>query len=97
MPSASLPRMRTATLQSGSSTTAAWVSTGSHVRAPSMLALAAADLAPCACTGIGRIYLYDHNSSAPMNDAIQEHIDSGFVKYINFQGARGRGELQQHT
>jgi hypothetical protein len=41
--------------------------------------------------GVGRIYLYDHNSSTPMREVIQEHIDSGFVKYINFQGETMRG------
>lgn len=36
--------------------------------------------------GVGRIYLYDHQSRKPMSDEIQSYIQEGFVKYIPFEG-----------
>ncbi|KAG2495430.1 hypothetical protein HYH03_006377 [Edaphochlamys debaryana] len=39
------------------------------------------------CLGFSRIYVYDHNSTVPLSEPLMEHMDSGFVEYINFSGA----------
>jgi hypothetical protein len=36
--------------------------------------------------GIGKIYLYDHNSDAPLSTEVQKDIQDGFVEYIPFAG-----------
>ena len=34
--------------------------------------------------GVGKIYVYDHNSNVPMNTTIQDYIDSRYVSYRYF-------------
>lgn len=36
--------------------------------------------------GIGKIYLYDHNSTIPLSTAISSYVQEGFVEHIPFQG-----------
>ena len=41
---------------------------------------------PARPTGFGRIYLYDHNSSEPLDHQVSDYVASGLVKYHAFEG-----------
>lgn len=43
------------------------------------------------CTGIGKIYLYDHNSATPLASAISSYVQEGFVEHIPFEGKWSQG------
>eukprot|EP00798_Chlamydomonas_sp_ICE-L_P017856 gene17854-24243_t len=38
------------------------------------------------CLGINKIYLYDHDSTIPLDKQIRPYVDSGFVEYTKFSG-----------
>lgn len=46
------------------------------------------------CLGIGKIYLYDHNSQIPMVNNIKSFVDEGFVEHIMFDGSHTRWEKE---
>jgi hypothetical protein len=39
--------------------------------------------------GVGKVYLFDHNSTRPVMPAVYDHIRSGYVEYQYFRGERG--------
>ena len=39
--------------------------------------------------GVGKVYIFDHNSTRPVMPAVYDHIRSGFVEYQYFRGELG--------
>ncbi|KAL6745533.1 hypothetical protein V8C86DRAFT_2975436 [Haematococcus lacustris] len=42
------------------------------------------------CLGVDKVYLYDHNSTLPLRQGIEDLIASGYVQYIPYTGSHVR-------